>query len=109
MTLLRRTEELILLAVLQLHENAYGVTIRRHLMEITDEHFSFASVYVPLDRLTERGFVTAIDGPPTKERGGRRRRFYRVTPTGLAALTEMERVRGALRQGVPQLAFGYPL
>lgn len=106
MTLLRRTEELILLAVLQLHENAYGVTIRRHLMEITGEHFSFASVYVPLDRLADRGYVAATDGPPTKERGGRRRRFYRVTPTGLAALTEMERIRSALRQGAPQLALG---
>ena len=106
MTLLRRTEELILLAVLQLHENAYGVTIRRHLMEVTGEHFSFASVYVPLDRLAAQGYLTATDGPPTKERGGRRRRFYRVTPTGLAALAEMERVRSALRQGVPQLAFG---
>jgi len=50
--------------------------------------------------------VTAIDGPPTRERGGRRRRFFRVTPTGLAALTEMERVRQTLRQGVPQLAMG---
>ena len=106
MTLLRRTEELILLAILQLHENAYGVTIRRHLMEITGEHFSFASVYAPLDRLTQRGYVLAIDGPPTKERGGRRRRFYRVTQAGLAALVEMERVRSTLRQGVSQLAFG---
>ena len=106
MALLRRTEELILLAILQLYENAYGVTIRRHLIEITGEHFSFASVYAPLDRLTQQGYVTAIDGLPTKERGGRRRRFYRVTPAGLAALTEMERVRNALRQGVPQLTFG---
>ncbi len=106
MTLLRRTEELTLLAILQLHENAYGVTIRRHLMEIAGEHFSFASVYVPLDRLAQRGYVTAIDGPPTKERGGRRRRFYRVTQAGLAALAEMERVRSDLRQGVPQLALG---
>ena len=106
MTLLRRTEELILLAILQLRENAYGVTIRRHLMEITGEHLSFASVYAPLDRLTEKGYVTAIDGPPTKERGGRRRRFFQVTPTGVAALTEMERVRQTLRRGVPKLAMG---
>ena len=70
------------------------------------EHFSFASVYAPLDRLAEKRYLTAIDGPPTKERGGRRRRFYRVTPTGLAALAEMERVRSTLRQGVPRLAFG---
>ncbi len=106
MPLLRRTEELILLAILQLRANAFGVTIRRHLMEISVEHFSFASVYAPLDRLTEQGYVTAIDGPPTKERGGRRRRFFTVTPSGMAALSEMERVRQSLKQGVPKLALG---
>jgi len=106
MTLLRRTEELLLLAILQLRDNAYGVTLRRHLMEITGEHFSFASVYVPLDRLTEQGYVTATDGAPTQERGGRRRRFYGVTPAGLAALAEMETIRSMLRKGVPQLALG---
>lgn len=106
MNLLRRTEELILLTILQLGETAYGVTIRRRLIETTGASFSFASVYVPLDRLAEQGYVAAINGPPTKERGGRRRRFFRVTQAGLAALAEMERVRNDLRQGVSQLAMG---
>jgi PadR family transcriptional regulator PadR len=56
MNLLRRTEELILLTILQLGETAYGVPIRRRLIETTGESFSFASVYVPLDRLAERGY-----------------------------------------------------
>ena len=75
MTLLRRTEELILLTILQLHENAYGVTIRRHLMEIAGEHFSFASVYAPLDRLAERGY--AHGGESRFARAGDRCRFRR--------------------------------
>jgi len=104
MRILLRSEELVLLAVWQLKDNAYGVTVRRYLMEITAKHFSFAAVYDPLDRLTEQGFLEAIDGPATKERGGRRRRFYKLTAAGTAALAEVQRVNSILWQGIPQVA-----
>ncbi|MEM1095485.1 MAG: helix-turn-helix transcriptional regulator [Bacteroidota bacterium] len=104
MKLLLRSEELVLLAVWHLGDNAYGVTVRRYLMAETSQHFSFASVYDPLDRLTRQGFLKATDGAPTKERGGRRRRFFTLTDKGLTALAEVQRINAVLWQGVPQLA-----
>ena len=104
MKLLLRSEELVLLAVWHLADNAYGVTVRRYLMAETGQHFSFASVYDPLDRLTRQGFLKAADAPPTKERGGRRRRLFTLTNKGVAALAEIQRINATLWQGVPQLA-----
>ena len=106
MTLLRRTDELILLAILHLEDNAYGVTIRRHLMTVTGEHFSFASIYGPLDRLVKIGLARAMDGPPTKERGGRRRRLFKLNAAGIEALEEMALIREALRFGSPKVLPG---
>lgn len=106
MKLLLRSEELVLLAVWHLGEDAYGVTVRRYLIEQTGQHFSFAAIYDPLDRLTSQGFLQAIDGPPTKERGGRRRRFFKLSDKGIAALAEIQRVNQVLWQGLPNLALG---
>jgi DNA-binding PadR family transcriptional regulator len=102
--LLLRSEELVLLAVFHLKENAYGVTVRRYLMKETGQRFSFASIYEPLDRLTSQGFLKAEDGRPTKERGGRRRRMFRLTAKGRLALAELQRVNEALWDGVPDLS-----
>lgn len=104
MGLVLRSEELVLLAVLQLKDNAYGVTVRRYLMEKTGQHFSFAAVYEPLDRLSSQGFLKPNDKGPTSERGGRRRRYFRITPKGTAALAEIQRVNSAVWSGVPDLA-----
>jgi PadR family transcriptional regulator len=99
--LLLRSEELVLLATLHLGDNAYGVTIRRYLIETTGQQFSFAAVYDPLDRLTSQGFLEATEGLPTKIRGGRRRRFFSLTDKGFDALAELQRVNEVLWQGIP--------
>jgi DNA-binding PadR family transcriptional regulator len=99
MPLLLRSEEMILLAVWKLQPDAYGVTIRRYLIEVTGQSWSMASVYVPLDRLADRGLVEALHGAPTKERGGRRRRFFRLTRRGVAALSELHAVQEVLWDG----------
>lgn len=104
--MLLRSEELVLLAVWQLGDNAYGVTIRRYLMDVTGQHFSFASIYDPLDRLSDKALLRSIDAPPTKERGGRRRRFFRLTDKGRAALGEVQRINQVLWHGIPNLALG---
>lgn len=101
--LLLRSEEMILLAIYKLGDNAYGVSIRRYLSEMTGQDWSIASVYAPLDRLTARGFVDTRDGAPTKERGGRRRRFYTLTRSGLAALGEIQRLQATMWADMPKL------
>lgn len=103
MNLLSRPEELILLAVWRLQNNAYGATIRNYLTDITDEDWSIASVYTPLDRLAARGLLRAYKGPPTPERGGRSKRFYRLTAEGVAALNHVKRVQEVMWAGLPKV------
>jgi len=99
--ILTRTEEAILLAIYQLGDNAYGVTIRQQLEVMIGKGVSVGAVYVPLARLTRRGLLTATVGDPTPERGGRRKRFYRITPAGLLALKKTKRLHDAMWARLP--------
>lgn len=105
MDLLSRREELLLLAVWRLQDDAYGAAILVHLDATTGASWSFGGVYAPLDRLARRGFVRSAYGDPTPERGGRRKRVYRLTPAGLAALQHVRAVHEAAWQGLPPLSF----
>ena len=106
MKILPRSEELVLLAILHLRDDAYGVTIRRYLAQVTGQNLSISSVYVPLDRLTDKGYARAFDKPSTEARDGRRRRYFSVTQKGLKALAEIERVQKIMWAGYYQLALG---
>ena len=71
MKLLSRQEEIVLLSIWKLKGNAYGVTIREYISEITRKYWSIGAIYVPLDRLVEKGLVSTYQGLPTVRRGGR--------------------------------------
>ena len=81
-------ETVLLFAVLDLEDDAHGVSIRRQIEERTGRTVSPGAVHTALDRLRKRGFVVSstADGPPA--RGGRPRRFYRLTPAGARTLKE---------------------
>lgn len=96
MEILTTIETLILLAAQQLGERAYGIPIRERLEALMEKTLSVGAIYVPLDRLVKKGFLTAYTGEPTPSRGGRGKRFYEVTPTGLAALTATRRLHRAM-------------
>ena len=96
MDLLTKLEELILLAVLKLDDNAYGTTIFNHLLEVTGKKLSLGGVYFPLDRLTKRGFLEAYTGETTPARKGLSKRYYRLTPKALGALEEIRRINEAM-------------
>lgn len=100
MKILSRPEELILLAVLQLKEQAYGVTIRSHLIRETETDWSIGAVYVPLNRLTEAGYLQTSIGEPTAERGGKRKRFYNLTTRGMKALAFTKQVNDVMWSGL---------
>jgi len=100
--LLSRMEESLLLVVWDLRQEAYGVPIRSRLAELTGRRPSVGAVYVPLERLVEQGLLRAEEGEPTPIRGGRRKRFYRLTPRGLKALQETRRVTDRLWAGKTQ-------
>jgi PadR family transcriptional regulator len=103
MKMLSRAEELVLLSVWHLQEGAYGVGIRKHMIRVTGEDWSIGAVYVPLDRLTRWGFLEVIRGEPTPARGGRRKRYFRMTRDGLAALRHTRKVRDTLWSELPEL------
>lgn len=79
-------EQLVLLAILRLHDDAYGATIRRLIEENTGRTVSIGAIYTTLDRLQGKGYVRAQVAPPTAERGGRRRKVYTLAPAGRLAL-----------------------
>jgi len=106
MELLSKTEEMILLAVLKLDGEAYGVTIRKYLAEATGMKFSIGGIYVPLDRLVRKGYLEARQGDPTPERGGMSKRFFTVTRAGNEALAKAKEVQVRLWGDVPSALFG---
>ena len=102
MKLLSRQEEMVLLSIWKLKGNAYGVTIREYISEVTGKYWSIGAIYVPLDRLVEKGLVSAYQGMPTKRRGGRSKRFYSITPEGMRVLNEMRQVQRILWKDFPE-------
>ena len=104
MKVLSSQEELLMLAILALGKNAYGVTIRRHVSKITGKEWSIGAIYDPLYRLEKNGYVRSSLGSPTKERGGRSKRLYEVTSYGLQALKEHQKVREELTSASVELA-----
>jgi DNA-binding PadR family transcriptional regulator len=86
MKLLSRAEEIVLLAILKLQQNAYGVALRELIQEETKTAWSFGSIYMPLNKLTRKGYITKSMGEPTPQRGGRSKCLYSVTNSGLEAL-----------------------
>jgi PadR family transcriptional regulator PadR len=105
MKILSRTEELVLLAVWRLEQDAYGVSIRKLIMDFTGMDWSIGAIYVPLDRLTKMGFLETIQGEPTSERGGRSKRYFKLTNEGLTALEHIKKVNEAMRAGLPDMGF----
>ena len=96
-------EELILTIVGLLQDEAYGNAIIKEIKEQVDREVSLAATHVTLYRLEEKGFVKSRVGGATKTRGGRRKRFFTITSTGLSVLRSMKEDRTKLWRLVPQL------
>ena len=79
-------EQIVLLATMHLGDEAYAVTIRRELEARAGRNVSRGALYTVLERLESKGLLASRMGDPTPERGGRPKRYYRVTPSGIAAL-----------------------
>src|SRR5271169_2441993 len=82
---------IIVLALLRLDDRAYGVTVRQEIQLRTQREVSIGAVYATLDRLEAKGYVKSRRGEPTAERGGRSKRFFRVTAKGVAAVNRAQR------------------
>jgi DNA-binding PadR family transcriptional regulator len=96
-------ELMLLLAVLQLGDGAYGVPISRELEAHRDRNVSLGSVYAALERLEAKGLVVSTLGDSTPERGGKAKRYFHITREGLRQVHETRRVLTELWQRLPEL------
>jgi PadR family transcriptional regulator PadR len=96
-------ELMVVLAVLRVGEDAYGVPIAQELEENTGRDVLLGSVYAALERLEAKGLIDSTLGSPTAERGGRAKRYFRVTARGLHEVRETRRALTKLWRGLPEL------
>ena len=95
-------ETLILLALVRLKDQAYGATIHREIETRTSRSIAIGAVYTGLARLQRSGCVTASIGEPTPERGGRRKKYYRLEPGGAEALSHALQAHERMRDGIQE-------
>ena|SRR5579864_938496 len=93
-------EHILLLAVLRLDDGAHGVAIRHVIEARTGRLVSPGAIYTTLDRLERRGYVSTSLGDPTPQRGGKRRRFYRLRPAGATAIRETQAQVASMSRGL---------
>lgn len=93
-------DQQVMLAVLRLHPDGYGLSIQKEIQTKTGKEHSIGAIYASLDRLLEKGFVKDRQGAPTAERGGRRKMHFTLTTPGQIALKQSLNEIAALRRGV---------
>jgi len=100
MKLLSSHDEILLLTILKLGENAYGVTIRKEVSRATGKEWSIGAIYDPLYRLEQKGLVESTFSEPIQERGGRSKRLFCLTQEGKKQLAAHKAVRDKLWNGI---------
>jgi len=93
-------EHLVLLAVLRLDQDAYGMRVRSEIADRTGRDVTIGAVYATLDRLAEKGLVTSTLSDPTPERGGRAKRSFHLTGAGIQALNQVRADLAKMVQGL---------
>jgi len=99
-------ELLVLLAVIQLGDDAYGVPIAEAIEQSSGRNVAIGSIYITLDRLVTKGLVSWKLGEPTAERGGRAKTYFRATSKGVREAQRAHRTITGLWKGVPELEGG---
>jgi len=99
-------EELVLLMVAALHDEAYGVAILENLEKELEKSLNISAVHVALKRMENKGFVKSRFGGITEDRGGRRKKFYVITALGKKMLDEQFTVRNTIYKRIPKISFG---
>jgi PadR family transcriptional regulator PadR len=93
-------EQMVLLALLRLKDDAYGVTVRREIQSRTDRRVAIGAVYACLERLERKGYVTAFVSDPQPVPGGRSRKYFRFTRSGAEALQQSREMVARMTDGM---------
>ena len=96
-------EEMVLLMVILVNEEAYGITVREAYIKQYKQEISLSAIHTVLRRLEEKGFTVSEMGGASAERGGRRKRLYKITPYGYRTVTEMQEQRSRIWGIIPKL------
>jgi DNA-binding PadR family transcriptional regulator len=99
-------EELVLLTIATLGPDAYGVAIKKELENRANRRISIGALHATISRLQDKGFLTSYLGGATTERGGRRKRYFELTPSAVEALAAMKSLRDELWQSA-QMKLGF--
>lgn len=100
MSNLTKNEEIILLSILRIRENAYGVSIKKQIKECTGNEWNYGLLYATLDQLVKKGLLIKKEGKPMNERGGRRKIYYSISAAGRRALEEAYKLKEVLWDGI---------
>lgn len=96
-------EHIVLLAVMRLGKDAYGITVLREIESVAGRNLSLGTVYATLWRLESKGFVKSLAGEPTAERGGRAKQFFRITADGKSAVVKAQEAILKMSSGLKDL------
>jgi DNA-binding PadR family transcriptional regulator len=99
-------ELMVLLTLIRLGDDAYGVPIAREIEQRGKREVALGSVYAALERLEAKGLVTSRLGDPTAARGGRAKRYFRITAQGMREVRQTQRTLVNLWRGLPELEGG---
>lgn len=103
-----RSEEYLLLAVRRLKDNAYGVAIRDQIIQATGKTWAYGALYVMLNRLERKGYLSSNFSDPSPRRGGKSKRIFQLTSLGLKALREIKEVQQSVWAGIEDLSVPKP-
>ena len=99
-------EQIVLLAILRLGQEAYGVPIRLDIEQRTGRTVTVGALYRTLDRLEDKGYISSVFSDPIPERGGRSKRYFTVRPRGLRTLRASREALSAMWEGLETLVLG---
>jgi PadR family transcriptional regulator, regulatory protein PadR len=105
-TTLGEFEELVLLMVAALHDEAYGVSILENLEQEQGRKLNISAIHVVLKRMEEKGYVKSRFGGITEDRGGRRKKYYVITALGKRMLDAQHALRNSIYNRIPKISFG---
>ena len=99
-------EQIVLLAILRLGQEAYGVPIRLDIEQRTGRAVTVGALYRTLDRLEDKGYISSVFSDPIPERGGRSKRYFSVRPRGLRTLRASRQALSAMWEGLEKMVLG---
>jgi PadR family transcriptional regulator PadR len=100
-----KAEEMVLIAIGRLEDEAYGVSIRRQIQKDTGKDYTYGTLYGILRQMEYKGYITKVKGKPIPKKGGRRKAYFKLTPAGIQALKDAIKLHRRMWKGINEFSF----